>query len=305
MRILLWACVILFLGGANLAAQRLVERGLIITPLLGADSGSGLQLFPTLTAWGGFAGYLAANNEDHAWQQKLGLTLELLRFGTTGSLTFASNIEFIADPNNDINFNPRAVMWEEGIAFTRRADGFFWQLAYFHRCKHDVDNLELGQQRALIYGSLTGSLFGPIALFGDSSKAWWKLRLDAFTLRQDDREPEEFSADEPNYKQLLLSLAGSLNLRHSLPQTGFGLWLDSRLSLTLYGKNEGMLDRFDRLHRSGVNASIGGGITVERSSHFRIGLSYEYLHDAEIQARPSAGGMLSIGISAVSPTASP
>ena len=54
-------------------------------------------------------------------------------------------------------FNPRAIFWEEGVLAGFRLDeGIALQAGYIHRCKHDIDNLEITargreEQRTLIY----------------------------------------------------------------------------------------------------------------------------------------------------------
>ena len=150
-----------------LEAQRLIERNQILNPLenpsVNIEEGQ-KKWFSQVGGWGSFGNYAFSRDENHFWYQELGAYFELYRSGNSKSVAITSQIEFIANDDNDINFSPRAIFWEEGILFTSRQNGFFLQAGYYHRCKHDIDNLNLGEERATVFGSAMGKVIIPVSI---------------------------------------------------------------------------------------------------------------------------------------------
>lgn len=288
----------------TLVAQRLVEREIIINPMfteLPSSQRDSLQWMSSLSAWGGF-GYYAVGDREHAWYQKLGVLIELFRHGEESSFFFESNIELIANDRNILGFNPRAIIWEEGFMYTLRLNQSFLQIGYFHRCKHDLDNLREGVERTLIFGGLLFKYILPVIKATAHQKSYLALRTEIYTLRQDFRLPEKYMELNPNLEQLLGTLALNFNSRKSLSKN-FGVYLNAYGSLNFFGENNGFLDRFNSLQTVQFNGGVSAGFAIQGGAHFRIGLNLEYFSDTVIEPFPKSSLLLSLGIMIIDPKA--
>lgn len=289
--------------GSSLHGQRFPDRWVALNPLLDSsrriEPGT-LGWMHSLVGWGEFGGYLSGDRE-HAWIQRLGALIELVRIGERSSLAFASEIEFIANPENDIRFNPRAVFWQEGFLFTHRVGTSYWQLGYYHRCKHDVDNLDIGRQRSLIYGSIVGKYLFPIALAGFNGGV--VARGDLYTIRLDDRTPPSDEQHIPNVERLLSTLGGSIHLRRRLADPLLDLYVNTWIGTNFYGSRPNSYLFADAVYMTRFQGGIAAGIAITGAAHFRIGISYEYLADTGINPLPEASPLLALTISVINPAA--
>jgi hypothetical protein len=294
----------------SLYAQRFSERFFILNPLQQYVSNPAGELLwmPTFQGWGGFNGYAFIKDDEHAWRNELGGLAEILRIGNTASLAIVSVFEHVANDKNDISFNPRAIWWEEGLVWTQRADSMplspFWQLGYYHRCKHEIDNLLDSQtERVLIYGSLTGKyiVHVPIGLH----YALLALRGDVFTIYRDYRTPRQFEAVPPSYNHLLASVGANFHYHAALPVKQLGWYAKSYARLTAFGATEGFLERFRRVERIVAAFGLAVGLAVESAgaggSRLEFGVNYEYLPDPEIKIFPSPQHLLFFGFTLTSP----
>ncbi len=284
-----------FLLSPLLYSQRMPERWFTLNPLTGNTiTTSDTTIFiHSVTAWGGFGAYRLARDAEHAWLQQLGGAIELLRIGNDQSLVFTSSIEFIADPHNDIRFNPRATFWEEGFLYTQRTGESFWQIGYYHRCKHDIDNLILGKERSLIFGSLLGKYLLPFRINADEGLA--AFRLDIYTLRQDDRIPKHSEGTTLNWKRLLASAGANLYLRET-SRNLFGWYAGGWFTVNSFGEKESVVIGFDRIREVTFNGGISAGIALRGGAHFRIGITYEYLSDTGLNPTSERANLLSFGV---------
>ena len=288
----------------TLVAQRLVEREIIINPMfneLPSSQRDSLRWMSSLSGWGGF-GYYAMGDREHTWYQKLGVLIELFRNGENSSFFFESNIELIANDRNEIGFNPSVLIWEEGFMYTLRLNQSFLQIAYFHRCKHDLDDLREGYERTLIFGGLLFKYILPVIKATAHQKSYLALRTEIYTLRQDFRLPEKYMELNPNLEQLLGTVALNFNSRKSLSKN-FGVYLNAYGSLNFFGINDGFLDRFNSLQTVQFNGGVSTGIAIEGGAHFRIGLNLEYFSDTVIEPFPKSSLLLSLGIMIIDPKA--
>jgi len=286
-------------------AQRFPDRFSTFNPLSeqdGLSSDNGLQWMYSTGGWGEFAAYRGVRDQEHAWLQRLGGYLEMIRIGNGVSLSFLSTIEFIANPHNDIRFNPRAIVWEEGFLYTIRSERNFWQIGYFHRCKHDVDSFLTGTERSLIFGSLQGKFLIPFSTNAGSTQGLFVIRTDLFTIRQDDRIPTSTSQNGLNMKRAIGSFGVIAHVRTQLRDPVFGLYLSAWSSMTAYSGREGLLNRFGALESATLNGGLTSGIAVQGNAHFRIGVTYEYLSDTGIDVIPRHAGLLSFGIVILNPS---
>lgn len=290
---------------STLVSQRFPDRSMTFNPLGDSklseapDSWSWMH---STGGWGEFGAYRLARDREHAWLQKLGAFVELFRISNEASLAFLSSIEFIANPDNDIRFNPRAVFWDEGFLFTRRAGTHFWQIGYFHRCKHDVDNLILGRERSLIFGSILAKYLIPFKWDDQKTDGLITLRSDLYTIRQDDRYPQHLSDRLPHVKRMLGTVAGLAHFRQQLGASSFGLYLTYWGSVNLYSSKEGVIQRFGAVKSATLDGGLTGGIAVQGNAHFRIGFSYEYLSDTGLNPIPEHAHLLSLGVTILNPS---
>ena len=84
---------------------------------------------------------LSSSDGEHSWDAKLGASVGLYRFEGLWSIDLGSEIELVATPDNDIHFQPRVFYWQESLFAMRRDGSLDWGLGYYHRCRHDVDNI--------------------------------------------------------------------------------------------------------------------------------------------------------------------
>ena len=277
-------------------AQRPAERNLLHNPLWDERhhvEDDEQQFFNSYGGWGGFGNFGLQRDTHHLWHQDLGAFIELWRRGDSQSLIFTGQIEFIADAHNDINFNPRAIFWEEGFMYTVRRDERFLQFGFYHRCKHDIDNLDLGEERSLIYSSLWGRWLQPFSLF-DHQDLILSFRYDRHVItwdnriiRDDERQPDP---DDSNWDDLRGAFSVNAHWQSSPGQTGQGFYLEPRGWLIEIGSEL----RFNYGVNAGINFRTAG-------AEFRLGLEYEYLHDSGIPAEPSDVHLISIGFKATTP----
>lgn len=298
--------VLLILSTNPMRAQRFPDRWFTINPLMNT-------LHPTREGewswmhssggWGEFGAYRLVRDAEHAWIQRLGTFIELFRVGNEASLAFVGDIEFIANPDNDIRFNPRAVFWQEGFLYTQRAGTSYWQVGYFHRCKHDVDNFILRRERSLIYGSLQAKYLLPLTIDDGATSALAVFRADLYTIRQDDRIPSSYSAQTPHVKRMLGTAGAILHLRRPLSVRPLGLYATYWGMVNFYGTKESVLPKFDRIAQSTFQGGAAAGLAIEGNTHFRLGFTYEYLSDTGLNPYPEHAHLLTLGVTVVNPAA--
>ena len=271
-------------------AQRHAARSLIVNPLL--DDRNHLpdievRAFNSFGGWAGFGNIPHSSDDHHLWYQDLGGYAELWRQGNSSSMLLTGQIQFIADPHNDINFNPRAIFWEEGLLYTTRIDPGFLQLGFMHRCKHDIDNLDIGKERSLIFSSMILRYQQQASLLRDDD-LMIMLGFEQYVITWDRRAPRDLEDTGPNWNDL--QNTGTLHMHWQQDPQVESPFAETRLQLI------NMEDRI-RLNRS---ASIGWRFP-RSGGEFRIMLTYEYLHDSGIPAIPEETHMLKLGIRANSP----
>jgi len=265
-----------------------------------SDRAEGTSWMHSSSGWAEFGAYRLARDGEHAWVQRLGAYLEMFRINDDASLAVIGNIEFIANPHNNIRFNPRAIFWEEGFLFTGRSGKNFWQIGYFHRCKHDVDNLLLGSERSLIFGSLQGKYLIPFHMEEGRTEGLFTVRTDILTIRQDDRTPQTTARLDLN--RAIGSLAGLIHLRRQFENSVLGMYMTAWSGVSLYSPKDGIFNRLTSVGSATLNGGLAGGIAVHGNAHFRIGLTYEYLSDTGINPIPEHTHLLAFGLFILNPT---
>ena len=297
-------CIVLVLfcgltSSVTLQAQRFVDRGFITNPLfnIAADTEmDGPQFLPGGNAFGEL--FYTLDDTVQAWSQRLLYTAELVRFSADQTLSFNTNLEFVADPNNSINFNPRAIWFEENFLYTQRQAGWLWQLGYNHRCKHDLDNLTQNEQRGLIYGSVSGRI---IATLGDEVRPDLAaaLRADVYTLLADDRLPGIAEESGLDYENLAAGLSFSAHWHGGAGSVGF--YARTQSSLNFFGTETGFSGRLGSIAHARWSGDIEAGLEIRGASLMHIGARLEHFHDAEINPVPGKQTAFSIGVRIFAP----
>lgn len=254
-----------------------------------------------LSAYGGWIGagpYVVADR-DHAWHHEIGGVLEIVR-GQDWSLLATAQSTLIADPDNSIRFNPRANFWEEGLLFAHRFEGVDVHVGYVHRCKHDIDNLALGEERALIYGSMLGRAIVPLA--SRPSNSYVAVETDLYMTLQDDRHPSDLEGVGPDWYRLLGAIHVDLHLRQSLPVQNMDAYFAPSGSVVAYSENRGVVNRFGAWKRARFNGGASAGLILRGRAELRIGVEYTYLSDTAIPARPRDAHLVRLAVHVLSPS---
>lgn len=209
-------------------------------PLRSNDRSDSLRLLPDVAFWGQVGMFAIARDRDHRWDVTLGGTVDLI--GThRWDLVFETNLHLLVDPNNNIAFNPRAFAWTEGLLVGFRRGAQLWQFGYQHRCKHDVDNLELlytegrEESRTLIYGSIMARWQRIQSRF-DAWRFDPLAEIHFYITRQDQRFPYETRELLPSLERIFFAARARITSRIAVSNTiSIGATLDARA--TAYNRN--------------------------------------------------------------------
>lgn len=292
----------LVLFSLTVSAQRFPDRFYVFNPLFNEEANVNegkTSLLNSIGGWGEFGAYRILRDNEHAWYQKLGAFVEFFRTRDNESFSVLSNIEFVANPDNDIRFKPRSIFWEEGFVYSRKADSFFWQVGYYHRCKHDIDNYLYGKERALIFGSLQSKVIFPMNFLNEKRNALFSFRTELYTILQDNRYPKNWMDHSYNWKQLIGSLGMNFNFTKPISDQYFYFYLSSYSLLNLFGSEEGFTKRFNDVKRANFDCGFSTGIAVKGKTEIRLGITYEYLSDTGINPYPESTHLVSLGISVI------
>lgn len=283
------ASLALLLPLCALRAQLLPDRSVVFAPLSGrADSAT--RILAGADLYGEFARTLRGDS-DHRWSARVGGSANIVRSDSTFSLDMLGMTEIIIDPNNDIAFNPRAIFWEEGLAATFRAiTRLDLQLGFSHRCKHDIDNLETGVERTLIYSSLYARTLTHRLAVDNALTLRGALRLDGYLYRLDSRSEAAAVGGAPNIEDLIASGAATLRIDWQPWSTPLGL----ALTATAGG---GLFDASGGATVLGNTASLDLALVTEQpgSGSAALFVRWEHLRDAAIDPRPRGAALLWIG----------
>ncbi len=185
--------------------------------------------FADSAAVGGFSGATNAfaewqrgygsNGGEQTWDVKVGITVDVVRWGPHSGISASLNGELLANPYNSNHFNPRGVYLEPVLGITQRIAGFDWQLAAFHRCRHDVDNIDPADDRSAATDAtrykrvviLSGLQFGigakPVSL-GHLATALVAGNIEVYPVRFEERRPADEEGLRWNHALASLTLGG-------------------------------------------------------------------------------------------------
>lgn len=282
-------------------AQRMPVRHIHLNPMaepLRNAEESRIYWFNAYSGWASFGKYVFRDDREHAWFQSLGGYLELFRIEESSNLVFLAHAEIISNDANDIRFNPRAIFWEEGFLFTKSFGRSYAQAGYFHRCKHDLDNYHLGQERTLIYGSLQANYLVHIAKC-KTGAARLLIQNDIYTIRQDHRLPKLFQSANGNFKRLLGSVGFNSDYHSKRPEHFFGYYAKIHSRLTFLGGRNGFISRFGRIAEARMDFGLAAGALLGYRQIVRLGIFYEKISDAGIHVKPRKAGLIGVGLTAV------
>lgn len=322
MKFLVCVCIVLTLCSARVQAQRIPERFFTINPLsttlsrdvLAKAADTNLVWMGKFGFWSGFERYAVSDNA-HAWRNPFGAFAELVRWhtltGKQANIFAVGTFEHIADPNNDISFNPRAVWWEEGVVYSTELDSVrfgeylaapsYLQIGYYHRCRHEIDNLFRNESRVMIYGSITGKYILPLPSSTPNEHAVFSARTDIYTIRTDYRFPFQYLDVLPSYFDLVASVGVNAHYRNVLPWKQLGWYASARALFTAYAGNRDFFGRFGAINAVRLDYGATLGVSIEGVVRCHIGLQYEYLADPEMKPFPQAQHLLSLGFAFLSP----
>ena len=231
------------------------DRTIVPDPFDERVEGPGGFLYGS-SGWGEFSYYAATSDEDHSWDARLGASIGLYRVGNSFSVDAASEIELVASPNNEIRLKPRAFFWQESLFAMRRDGALDWGLGYYHRCRHDVDNLyeegAFGEEleRVGIWDSLSLRLY-PRPLSWDWGGGIASLRFTVdehhYVLSQDSI-PARYAGRELSLNDLADTLAlGLILVPYRRGELGFSI----------------ALKEYTDLYRKGDDLSLAVDYTAE------------------------------------------
>ncbi len=192
------AVILVLLFSTQAFAVVYPDRMFVVNPLAAKTTETGLQLLPMAGGWGDFSRYISSESDwEHHWGSRLGAAIDIVRYNDIFSFTIYSDIELIANPRSEITYNPRSFYWQETFQFNYKTDSMYMHAGYSHRCKHDVDNLEVldntgeRKQLVLIYDSIYLRLVSENVRFAINPvvpiDSFFFMRWDYFVIKEDDR----------------------------------------------------------------------------------------------------------------------
>ena len=281
-----------------LRAQTWIHPETVI-PFRHSGGGGDSVVFLGSTQFGGEAARVFGKNEDHRWIVMIGGAVELVRQDNV-RLLFESAIALVADPGNNIGFNPRALFWEEGILIGLRGGNTDWQFGLQHRCKHDIDNIELlrvtgrEEERALIYSSLMlrwqhdGITLGGITIQP-------LAEAHAYVFVQDQRFPVSARTAAPNVEDHRAASRVRLDISAPIVSTmRVGVLLDARGTLRRAASGESGTTHLE----VAADAALAEVYTEIRGSAaaLRLFLRAAHLPDTFIRPVPRGATLYSVGV---------
>ncbi len=199
------------------------DRGILLNPLQTTRQTDDCGLFTMTGGWGEIDKKMAENTDDqHNWSVKLGAALELFRYRNSFSFTASSDIELVANDQSEMKFNPRSFFWQESFMGSFSGGPIYYQTGYVHRCKHDIDNIEVqdktGEKRqaVFIYDSIFLRVitkeFRILNSVNFPFVSRFYIRDDYFVLRDDSRI-YEYPADEKySIENLINTVQAGVNI---------------------------------------------------------------------------------------------
>jgi hypothetical protein len=267
-------------------------------PLLEGKNSGREGMLREMFFWGEFGQFVAARDEDHRWLITVGGAAEL--YGTPSwNVLFETYAHLNVDPDNNISFNPRALIWEEALFFGYKHGMNSLYIGYAHRCKHDVDNFELYQvsgreeSRALIFGSAVlrwvrkKYLISAIQ-FRQSAEA------HVYVFLQDQRFPVASRSNLPNIENMQTAFRFSMDASTPCSED-MSVALRADIRITTLGKDPA--HRFSSLHDVWVEPALEAAWILHGiAGDLQIFGRYVYQEDSFITPQAKSAELFALGI---------
>lgn len=287
--------------------QNFPDRIVLVDPLADTSRNrSGWNWLPGTILYAEFSRYLNSSGSDHRWNARTGGALEILRIDDRWSVHAMGTVEVVVDPQNDIAFNPRAIFWEEGLFVERRMGARSGlQFGYMHRCKHDIDNLEVlilrgaTEQRTLIFSGPSFRYLERPRRIDDTDFEWGgALREDLFLHLLDDRLPPESRSAGRTMESAIAATTVDLRVRWRPAEGHVACAVMAGVMVTAFGDTSGFTERFSDITLFGSLSYLEFGIDFFNPDGGSLVLfaRAESQRDAAILSRPQSKNLVMIGI---------
>jgi hypothetical protein len=239
-------------------------------------------------------GYGSADNEQ-AWNFKFIGLLEIYRYRKS-SLSFVLSNELIANPYNEIKYNPRGSIWCESITFYNKQKYFTFEAGIDHRCKHEIDNSDQpneflsadgytpAKRVVILTGAHAGMVSNTIELNSKMSIRAF-ARAELYAASSDSRIPDNIQSQswDNAWGSALLGVKFNFNIRKNLE---------------IYNRNwisPVFFTNQDKAIQSNYRNEIGFHASGKKAG-MEVYSSYEHYFDDLSHPYPQSSNVLSIGL---------
>ncbi len=296
--VLMFPAIALTLFTCNAQSWLYPETIINNTPRVSTAKDSGSAFMRSLEVWGEAGQYVAARDDNHRWNVTLGGAAELYGDGKWSAF-FETNMHLVVDPNNNLSFNPRAFIWEEGLFAGYTHDIHRIYIGYSHRCKHDVDNYELLQttgrveSRSLIYGSGVVR-WTRSAYEANSIRIVPLAEAHLYLLLQDQRFPVAARAVSPNVEMLQGAFRCRLEAEYPL-QSGVSVSAVGDIRATMLGASSN--ERFSRIQEIWLEPALELAVSFKGAAGaLQVFGRYVYQEDDFIAPQPRPARLFCAGV---------
>lgn len=289
--------ILLIIPVVSAHAVCLIDRGNRYDPfIMDPDSGNGIC--PSAYGWGEFARFVYRTDQNHYWMAKLGAYGEFFRIQDRFSLVLNSDLQLTASSNNlFIAFGPRAFYWHESLVFYMKFGQSTFGAGYYHRCKHDVDNLNIFLMNNVYYARtlIWDSIVLKWTLRPVNVKLSDKLSFDVmafadnhyYVIKQDGVSAE-YGSRVPSYTNLIDTV--SIGARLDFPAGMVVHWyIQPQMTFDLYHIEGATFLTTDCFLETGVG--LNG-----KAFDFDIFMRYETIYDTGVDPFLTSGEYVMLGL---------
>lgn len=295
---LLLSTLFLFATISSANAVLFSDRGIHLNPLANPIDDDG-GFFYSIMGWADFARYMVRSDDKHFWDARMAIDVEIYRFKNNWSIILSSHLELMSSSNSTINFEPRGLFWDETLMFIKRQNHFTWGVGYYHRCKHDIDNLNLiirsGQYiaRVLIWDSIT-LRFSPHPFDIQWRNKLFKSSINLhiqnhFYVIKTDAVSAEYGERGPTYTNLIntFEIGADMDI---IRYKNFSFYVNPYFYLDAYRSGDTTIFPLD------MNIEFGVRLKGAKNIGFAIFARYEKWYDNGIEPYLENGEYFLIGV---------
>ena len=239
-------------------------------------------------------GYGSTDNEQ-AWNFKFNGLLELYRYRKS-SVSFLLSTELIANPYNDIKYNPRGVIFCESITYFNKQKFFTFEVGLDQRCKHEIYNSDQPNEFLSTDGYvptkrdiiLTGAHIGIVS---NQIKLNNRINIRAFAKADLYASSSDSRVPEDNASQSFANAFGAALL-------GSKINFQLRKNLYIYNRNwlsPVFFSKQDRNIQSNYRNEVGIHINGKKAG-MDVFSSYEHFFDDLSHPFPQSSNVVSVGL---------